>query len=83
MALKNLPNKYFNFGQLLPSSVVNIGEMLYKQATSYSLFKPSQIPLGQSGPNLITMGFELLSLTVIGPSGNSAYMSGRMTNSTK
>ena len=27
---KNLPNKYFNFGQLLLSSVVNIGELLCK-----------------------------------------------------
>ena len=36
-AEKNLPNKYFNFGQLLLSSVVNIGELLYKQATSLTL----------------------------------------------
>ena len=36
-AQKNLPNKYFNFGQLLLSSVVNIGELLFKQATSYSI----------------------------------------------
>ena len=59
-ALKYLPNKYFNFGQLLLSSVVNIGELLYKQATSYSLFELSQTPLSQSEPNLITIGFELL-----------------------
>ena len=59
-ALKNLPNKYFNFGQLLLSSVVNTDELLYKQATSYSLFEPSQTPLDQSEPNLITIGFELL-----------------------
>ena len=57
---KNLPNKYFNFGQLLLSSVVNIGELLCKQATSYSLFELSQTPLGQSEPKLITIGFELL-----------------------
>ena len=60
IALKNLPNKYFNFGQLLLSSVVNTGELLYKQATMYSLFEPSQKPLGQSESNLITIGFELL-----------------------
>ena len=61
-ALKNLPNKYFSFGQLLLSSVVNIGELLYmyKQPTSYSFFEPSQIPMGQSEPSLITIGFELL-----------------------
>ena len=61
-ALKNLPNKYFNFCQLLLSSMVNTGELLYKQVTSYSLFEPSQTPLGQSEPNLITyiIGFELL-----------------------
>ena len=38
-ALKNLPNKYFSFGQLLLSSVVNIGELLYKQAVLYSITK--------------------------------------------
>ena len=59
-AYRNLPNKYFNFGQLLLSSVVNIGELLYEQATSYSLFEPSQTPLGRSEPKLITIGFELL-----------------------
>ena len=40
--------------------MVNIGELLYKQATSYSLFEPSQTLLGQSEPKLITIGFELL-----------------------
>ena len=60
-ALKNLPNKYLDFGQLLLSSVVNTGELLYEQATSYSLFEPSQTPLGQSEPNLNTIGFELLN----------------------
>ena len=59
-ALKNLPNKYSNFVQLLLSSVVNIGELLYKQAMSYSPFETSQTPLGQSEPNLITIGFKLL-----------------------
>ena len=29
LRLKNLPNKYFNFGQLLLSFVVNIGESFY------------------------------------------------------
>ena len=53
-ALKNLSNKYSNFGQLLLSFVVNIDELFYKQATSYSLFESSQTPLGQSEPNLIT-----------------------------
>ena len=48
--------KYFNFGQLLLSSVINIGELLYK----HSFYKPSQTPLGQSEPNLITIRFELL-----------------------
>ena len=59
-ALKNLHIKYFNFGQLLLSSVINIDKLFYKQATSYSLYEPSQTPLGQSEPNLITIGFELL-----------------------
>ena len=59
-ALKNLPNKYFNLGQLLLSSVVNIDELFYKQDTLYSLFEPSQTPLDRSEPNLITIGFELL-----------------------
>ena len=58
--VKKSTNKYFNFGQLLLSSVVNIGKLLYKQATSYSLFEPSQTPLGQSKPNLITIRFKLL-----------------------
>ena len=55
-ALKNLPNKYFNFGQLLLSSVINIAELLYK----HSFYEPSQTLLGQSEPNLITIRFELL-----------------------
>ena len=61
-ALKNIPNKYFNFGQLLLSSVVKIhvDELFYRQATSYSLFEPFQTPLGQSETNLITIGFKLL-----------------------
>ena len=56
-ALKNLPNKYFNFDQLLLSSVISIGELLYK----HSFFEPSQTLLGQSEPNLITIRFELLT----------------------
>ena len=40
--------------------MVNIGELLFKQATSYALFKPSETSLGQSEPKLITIGFELL-----------------------
>ena len=55
-ALKNLPNKYFNIGQLLLSSVINIGECLYK----HSFFEPSQTLLGHSEPNLTTIRFELL-----------------------
>ena len=55
-ALKNLPNKYFNFGQLLLSSVIKTGELLHKHA----FFEPSQTLLGQSEPNLITIRFELL-----------------------
>ena len=82
-ALKNLPNKYLNFGQLLLSSVVNIDELFYKQATSYSLFEPSQTPLDQSEPNLITIGSSYWGSTVIGPRGNSASMSRRMAKSTK
>ena len=40
--------------------MINIGELLYKQATSYWLFEPSQTQLVQSEPKLITIGFELL-----------------------
>ena len=40
--------------------MVNIGELLYKQATSYSPFGPYYTSLGQSEPKLITIGFELL-----------------------
>ena len=39
-------NKYFNFVQLLLSSVVSTGELLYKQAMSYSLYEPSQNTTG-------------------------------------
>ena len=53
--------------------MVNIGELLYKRATPYSLFEPSQAPLGQSEPNWSSSGSSYWGATVIGLGSNCIY----------